>query len=95
MQVARLCLFNHKGGRTVRTYLALMENDEVVARCDFIEQVRCPQHTNAFFGHKAAHVLQDIGASLDIEADCRLVEQEQTGPMEQCAGNFKTTHLSA
>ena len=44
---------------------------------------------------KAADVPQNIGPSLDIEADRRLVEQKKAGPMQQGPHDFHTPHLSA
>src|ERR1700761_100892 len=72
----------------------LMQNNELVAGADFIEQMRRPQNPDALFGNKLAHVVQDVGTRFDVETDGCLVEQEQTRPMQQCTGNFQPTHLT-
>ena len=34
----------------VREDAALMQDDEIVARHDLVEQMRCPEHADALFG---------------------------------------------
>ena len=39
--------------------------------------------------------LKNVGARLDVEADGRLVEQQQPRPMQQRARDFQPPHLAA
>src|SRR3954453_12680872 len=40
-------------------------------------------------------MVEDVGACLDIEADGRLVEQQQARAVQQRAGDFQASHLAA
>ena len=41
------------------------------------------------------HMAEDVGARLDVEADGRLVEQQQPRPMQQRARDLEPPHLAA
>ena len=57
--------------------------------------MRRPQHADALFGDELADVVEDVGAGLDVEADGRLVEQQQARAMQQRARDFQPPHLAA
>src|SRR3954447_25189767 len=67
----------------------------MVARKNLVQQMRSPQHANALPGYHPPHMTEDVGARLDIEADGRLIEQKQPGPMQQRARNLEPPHLAA
>ena len=81
--------------RAVRQHPPLMQHHEVVAGHDLVEQMRGPQHADALLGDELPDVAEDIGAGLDVEADGRLVEQQQARAMQQRAGDFQPPHLAA
>ena len=74
---------------------ALMQDDEIIVRPDLVEQMRRPQHAYSLFGNELADVVEDIGARLDVEADGRLVEQQQARAVQQRSRNFQPSHLAA
>ena len=74
---------------------ALMQDHEVVAGHDFVEQMGGPEHADALLGDQLPDVVEDVGARLDVEPDGRFVEQQQTWAMQQRARNFEPAHLSA
>ena len=78
-----------------RQHLALMQDDEIVARGDLVEQMRRPEHADALFGDELADMAEDIGARLDVEPDGRLVEQQQPRPVQQRARDLDPAHLPA
>ena len=80
---------------TARQNATLMQDDEVVARNDFVEQMSGPQHANALFGDELADMAKHIGARLDVEPDGRLIKQKQPRPVQQRAGDLQPAHLPA
>src|SRR5712664_1816056 len=74
---------------------ALMQYHEVIAGDDLVEQMGGPQHADALFGDQPADMAEDIGARLDVEADRRLVKQQQARAMQQGARDFQPPHLAA
>jgi hypothetical protein len=78
-----------------REHAALMQDDEIVAGGNLVEQMRRPQHADTLLGDELPDVGQDVRACLDIEPDGRLVEQQQARPMQQRTRNFQPAHLSA
>ena len=78
-----------------REDLALMQDDEIVARHDLVEQMRRPQHADALFGDELPDMAEDIGARLDVEPDGRLIEQQQPRPVQQRARDLEPAHLPA
>src|ERR1700759_1543929 len=79
----------------MREDLALMQDDEIVARLDLVEQMRRPQHADALFGDELPDTPEDIGPGLAVEPDGRLIEQQQPRPMQQRARDFEPAHLPA
>src|ERR1700704_1918803 len=65
------------GGSAVIENLALVQDDDIVAGFDLVDQMRCPKHADALARDKAPHMLENIRAGLDIEAGGRLVKQQQ------------------
>src|SRR5262249_2066150 len=74
---------------------AAMQQHDVVMSLYFIDQMRRPKHANAFLRSKAAHMLQNIGASLDVETYGWLVEKQQLRLVKKRAGDFNPAHLAA
>ncbi len=56
---------------------ALMQDHEVIAGHDLVEQMRCPKYADALLRNQLADVVEDVGAGLDVEANGRLVKQQQ------------------
>src|SRR5258708_19862772 len=73
----------------------LVQYYEVIAGDDLVEQMGGPQHADALFGDQLADMAEDIGARLDVEADRRLVKQQQARTMQQGARDFEPPHLAA
>ena len=92
---SRLGLGDDARDLTVCENPALMQHHEIVAGHDLVEQMRGPQHADALLGDQPPHMAEDIGARLDVEADGRLVEQQQTRPMQQRARDLEPPHLAA
>src|SRR6267378_7276443 len=57
--------------------------------------MRGPEHADALFGDQPPDMAEDIGAGLDVEADGRLVKQQQARAMQQGARYFQPPHLAA
>src|SRR4051812_17560599 len=95
MQIIRLGLRDNALNRTACKNPALVQNHQVVAGYDLVEQMRSPQHADTLLGDQPPHMTEDIGARLDIEADGRLVQQQETRPVQQCACNLEPPHLAA
>src|SRR6185437_5613168 len=76
-------------------HAALVQDDEIVARHDLVEQVRSPQHTDSLVRDELPHMAENVGARLDIEADGGLVEQQEARPMQKGAGDLEPPHLAA
>ena len=56
---------------------SLMQHDDIVLVRDFIDEMRRPQDRHSFRGDKVAHMTDDVGPRLDVEANRRLVKNEQ------------------
>ena len=57
--------------------------------------MRRPQHAEAFALHEGAHDADDALARADVEADGRLVEQQQRRPVQQRARDLDAAGLAA
>src|SRR6266481_5125093 len=79
----------------MRENLALMQYHEVIAGDDLVEQMGGPQHADALFGDQLADMAENIGSRLDVEADRRLVKQQQARTVQQGARDFQPPHLAA
>jgi hypothetical protein len=95
MQIVRLGLRDNAFDQTACENPALMQNYQVVAGYDLVEQMRSPQHADALLGYQPPHMTEDIGARLDVEANRRLVQQQQTRPVQQGARDLEPPHLAA
>ena len=73
---------------------ALMQHDDIVLVRDFIDEMRRPQDRHSFRGDKVAHMTDDVGPRLDVEANRRLVKNEQARAVQQRASDLETSHLS-
>ena len=51
-----------------------MQNDEVVARNNLVEQMGCPKNADALLGDEMTDMAKDIGTRLDVEANGCLIE---------------------
>ena len=65
-----------------------MQHDKFVVGDDLVEQMGRPQHADALLSGQTPDMAEDVGACLDVEADCRLVEQQQARPMQQRASDL-------
>ena len=65
-----------------------MQDDEIVAWRDLVEQMRRPEHADALLGDELADMAEDIGARLDVEPDGRLVEQQAAAADAAARGRF-------
>src|SRR5712691_6538254 len=57
--------------RAMRKHSPLMQHHEIVIGPDFVEQMRRPQHADPLLRHQLPHVVEDVGAGLDVEPDGR------------------------
>jgi len=71
-----------------------MQYDEIVARNDFVEQMRSPEYADTLLGNELPDVTEDVRASLDVKTDCGFVQQQKTWPMQQGASDFQSPHLA-
>ena len=53
------------------------------------------KHADALLGDEMADMAENIGTRLDVEPDCRLIEQQQPRTMQQRARDLEPAHLSA
>ena len=72
-----------------------MQDHEVVAGNDLVEQMRGPEHADALLGNELPDVTENIGARLDVEPDGGFIEQQQARAVQQRTRDFKPPHLSA
>ena len=79
----------------MREHPAFMQHDDIVAIRDFVDEMRGPEHRHGLRGDQPAHVAQNIGPRLDVEAHRRLVEHEQAWPVQQRARDLDPPHLAA
>ena len=63
----------------------LVQQHEAVVGRDLVDEVRRPQHAEALLGDEAAHDLHDALARGDVEADGRLVEQQQARVVQEAS----------
>ena len=63
-------------GNAFRQHTPAMQDDEIVALGDLVDQMRRPQDADILVRHESAHVPQNAFPRVDIEPDCRLVEQQ-------------------
>src|SRR6185312_15608656 len=73
----------------------LVQDHEIIARDDLIEQMGCPEYADALFGDELPDMAEDVGAGLDVKPDRRLVEEEQARSVQQSARDFHSPHLAA
>src|ERR1700747_1154261 len=57
--------------------------------------MRGPQYADPLLGDEFADMAENVGPRLDVEPDGRLVEQQQSRPVQQRACNLGPAHLSA
>src|SRR6185436_7670336 len=95
VDIAAASIGDHPRHLALGQHPALMQDDEIIVRTDLVEQMRRPQHAYSLFGNELADVVEDVGARLDVEADGRLVEQQQARAVQQRPRNFQAPHLAA
>ena len=79
----RSCLCLDLGGRAVRHDLAASDqHDPVGVGVSFLQVVSGEGHGLAAFGYRP-HRLPEVAPALDIDAGCRLVEQQQVRVTDQ------------
>ena len=59
----------------------LVQDDDLVRRLHLVEEMGRPEHGEPRLRHELAKMPQDAGARIDVEADRRLVEDEEPGTM--------------
>ena len=74
--------------RALRQHAALVQHHDVVVVSGFVDQMRRPEHADALRGREPPNMLENVGARFDVEADRRLVEQQQPWAMQQRACDF-------
>ncbi len=72
-----------------------MQNDEPVRRPDLVHEVGRPEHGQAVLGGKAMYMVDDGDASGGIEADSRLVEEQDRRAMYERARNLHPSPVAA
>ena len=72
-----------------------MEHDHLVLGRDLVDQMSRPEHADVLLGAQPADVLDDRLARADVEADGRLVEQQELRPVQQRAGDLDPAQLPA
>ena len=72
-----------------------MQHDDEIGRQNLVEQMGRPQHAEALFLDERAHDVDDALARADVEADGRLVEQQQIRTMQQRTGDLDAARLAA
>src|SRR5262245_12441588 len=72
-----------------------MQHHDEVGLPNLVEQMRRPQHAEALLLDQRAHDVDDALTRTDVEADGRLVEQQERGLMQQRAGDFEAPRLAA
>src|SRR4051812_33752988 len=95
MQIVRLCVGQDSRDVPLRANPPQVQDHQLVARRDLVEQMRGPEHADALFGNQPPHMTENVGARLDVEADRRLVEQQQARPVQQRPRDLEPPHLTA
>src|SRR3954447_19456851 len=95
MQVACSGLVDNVRDLAVRKGPALMQNHKFVVGDDLVKEVGRPQHANALLIGETPDMVENVSSRFYIEADCRLVQQQQARSMQQRASYFKPPHLPA
>ena len=76
-EIAGAGLRHHVLGDAARHDASLVEHEQIVVGLDLVEQMRCPQHADIVGAGKLMDVPHDGAARRHVEADGRLVEQQQ------------------
>ncbi len=95
MQIMRLGFRDNACDLALRENSALVQNDEIIIRLDLVKKVSGPQHADALLDNQPPHMAEDLGSRLDVQSNRRLVEQQQTRPVQECPRDFQPTHLPA
>ena len=93
--VARASRPDNIPGDALSQNFAAVQDDNCVGLRHLVDQMRGPERAEPLRRDKTADVPQNIGPSLDIEADRRFIEQKKPGPMQQGPDDFHTPHLAA
>ena len=72
-----------------------MQHDHPIGIGDLVTQVRCPQNRDRALRAHVEHELEQIAAALRVEADGRLVHQQQVRPMQERARQFDAAAITA
>jgi len=76
VDVACAGVFQHPRDLSVCEDASLVQDDEVVAWNNFVEQMGRPKNTDALLGDEMTDMTKDIGTRLDVEPNGRLIEQK-------------------
>lgn len=72
-----------------------MEHDHLVAGGHLVDQMGRPEHADAVLDAETTDVLEDRLARADVEADGRLVEQQELRPVKEGARDLDPAQLAA
>ena len=82
------------GGAGGEDFAAVQDVDGVVGQ-DLLDQVGGPEDAHAFLGGERVQVGDDVAARGDVEADGRLVAEQQPGRVQQRRGDLDAPRLAA
>ena len=74
---------------------AAVKHDHLVIRRDLVDQMRRPQHGDAVVAGERMHVLDQTPAGRHVEADGRLVQQQQRRAVQQRARHLDAPAVAA
>ena len=68
-----------------------VQQHDMVAGLDLVDQVGRPQHGQVLVAAQAVHVVDQVPTAVDVEPDRGLVEHQEPRPMQQGAGDLDPT----
>ena len=72
-----------------------MQHDHPILGIDLIDQMGCPEDGQPPLRHQATDIAQQFGAAADVEADRRLVAEQEPRLMQQGARDLDPPELAA
>ena len=84
------------GPRPIGTHAPAVQHDDLGVLAGLLDQMRRPEHRQAPLAHRAARTWSSMNRRLcEVEADGRLVEQQQRGSVQQRARQLDPAALAA
>ena len=68
----------------------MVEHDQIIAVPNFIDQMGGPQDSETFVATKRVEVIDQGASGGDVQACCRLIEDQDLGRVNQRTGDLKT-----